>query len=328
MGRQGTTETSAAEHLSVASAHATRREVLQGGFCLCCFPTAAGASTGPFAMEEVAKGIHIRRGIDEDATKTNENAIANTGFILGRDCVLVTDPGGSLADGERLRASIAQATALPIKYVVMNHVHPDHVFGASAFLKDDPVFVGHARLAEVLQQRGSFYREKLSAILGPERTGTVVTPGMEIQDRAEIDLGGRVIEVTAHAPAHTVCDVSLFDQSTGTLLPGDLLFVQRAPALDGSLRGWRKTLEDLKQLNATRAVPGHGPAAVDWPSASFPLGRYLSTLERDTRRAIAGGTSIDEAMKTVGASERGEWKLFDDYNGRNAAEAYKELEWD
>jgi glyoxylase-like metal-dependent hydrolase (beta-lactamase superfamily II) len=84
-------------------------------------------------LEEIADGIHIRRGLDEDATQANENAIANIGFIAGRDFVLVTDPGGSLTDGEKLRASIAETTSLPVKYVVMSRVHPDHIFGASAF---------------------------------------------------------------------------------------------------------------------------------------------------------------------------------------------------
>lgn len=311
--------------------HTTRREVLLGGFCLCCLAGAARrafADSGPFAMEEIAEGIHIRRGLDEDATQANADAIANAGFIVGRDAVLVTDPGGSLADGERLRATIAQTTGLPIKYVVMSHVHPDHVFGASAFLKDDPVFVGHARLAEALQQRGPYYRDILSNLLGPERAGTIVLPRMEVSGRAEIDLGDRIIEATAHAPAHTVCDLSLLDQKTGTLLPADLLFVQRMPSLDGSLRGWLKTLEGLKKLGAPRAIPGHGPVAMDWPSASAAIERYLTTLERETRQAIAGGIGIDDAIKTVAASERGEWKLFADYNGRNVGEAYKELEWE
>jgi quinoprotein relay system zinc metallohydrolase 2 len=307
----------------------TRRDIVSGGFCLCCLPSAIQASeTAPLATEEIASGIRIRRGFDEDATLANENAIANTGFIVGREAVLVTDPGGSLTDGERLRVSIAQTTKLPIKYVVMSHVHPDHIFGASAFLKDDPVFLGHARLKEALLQRGAYYREKLSAIFGPERTGTVVSPGMEIRDRVEIDLGDRIIEVSAHAPSHTVCDLSLFDKNTGTLLPADLLFVGRMPSLDGSLRGWIKTLDALKNHAAARAVPGHGPVVVDWPVASAGITRYLTTLERDTKQAIADGIAIDAAIKTVAVSERSEWKLFDDYNGRNVGEAYKELEWE
>ncbi|HET6376493.1 MAG TPA: MBL fold metallo-hydrolase, partial [Methylocella sp.] len=117
------------------------------------------------ALEEVAEGIHIRRGACEDASAANEDAIANTGFIVGRDGVLVLDPGGSLADGERLRAAIAQITGKPITHVVMSHVHPDHVFGAGAFLKDSPVFIGHAKLKEALLQRGAYYRSKLASLL-------------------------------------------------------------------------------------------------------------------------------------------------------------------
>jgi quinoprotein relay system zinc metallohydrolase 2 len=307
----------------------TRREVLFGGFCLCCLPGTLKANpAGPFVIEEIAEGIHIRRGVDEDATGANADAIANIGFIVGRDAVLVTDPGGSLADGERLRATIAQTTGLPIKYVVMSHVHPDHVFGAAAFLVDNPVFVGNARLKEALDQRGAYYRGILSSLLGPEQAGTVVLPKMEVQGRAEIDLGDRIIEATAHAPAHTICDLSLLDKRTGTLLPADLLFAAGSPSLDGSLRGWLKSLEELKKAGSPRAVPGHGPVAVDWPSGSASIIRYLETLEQDTRKAIADGVPIEAAIKTVASSERGKWKLFDDYNGRNVAEAYRELEWE
>lgn len=313
----------------IERARISRRGVLLGGFCLCCLPSRTSASpSGALAMEEIAAGIHIRRGSDEDATKANGDAIANIGFITGRTGVLVTDPGGSLADGENLRATIKQMTSLPIKYVVISHVHPDHIFGASAFVKDEPVFVGHAHLAQALQQRGAYYRTVLSNLLGPEQAGTFVIPTMEVRDRAEIDLGGRIIEARAHGIAHTTCDLSLLDQNSGTLLPADLLFVQRIPSLDGSLRGWLKEIAALKQLGAPRAVPGHGPVTVDWPAGATDIERYLTTLERDTRQAISESIGIDAAVKTVAASERGAWKLFDDYNGRNVAEAYKELEWE
>ena len=77
----------------------TRRHLLAAGFCLCCLPsrTRAAPLPGPFATDEVAPGIHIRRGLDEEATADNGGAIANIGFIVGREAVLVTDPGGSLA---------------------------------------------------------------------------------------------------------------------------------------------------------------------------------------------------------------------------------------
>jgi len=34
------------------------------------------------------------------------------------------------------------------------------------------------------------------------------------------------------------------------------------------------------------------------------------------------------AAQTAGASERSRWKLFDDYNARNATAVLSELEWE
>jgi quinoprotein relay system zinc metallohydrolase 2 len=304
------------------------------GIAACCatglsrHAAATAAATPTFPTDEVAPGIHFRRGVDEDATPTNDGAIANIGFIVGRDAVAVMDPGGSLVDGQRLRATILKATNLPIRYVVMSHVHPDHIFGAGAFTEDKPQFVGHALLPNALAQRGEYYRTHLDQILGPGKAGPVIAPTLLVKDLSQIDLGGRVLEITAHGNAHTDCDLTILDRQTGTLLLSDLLFVERVPSLDGSLKGWLAELAKLKTVGAKRAVPGHGPTSVDWPSASRDLERYLGTLQRETRQAIAKGVDIGQAAKTVALSERDKWKLFDDYNGHNVTRAYKELEWD
>jgi len=303
-----------------------RREILIGACAtLLSGPTRAEET---FKTEEVAPGIHFRRGVDEDATPTNSGAIANIGFIVGRDAVAVMDPGGSLIDGQRLRATIRQTTKLPIRYVVLSHVHPDHIFGAGAFIQDKPQFVGHALLPNALTQRGEFYRGNLDKILGAGKAGPIVQPTLLVKDKTSLDLGGRVLRVTAHGIAHSDCDLSAVDSQTRTLMLSDLLFVQRVPSLDGSLKGWVAELVKLKAVGARRAVPGHGPTGVDWPSASHDLERYLGVLLRETRQAIAKGVDIGQAAKTVALSERERWKLFDDYNGHNVTRAYKELEWD
>ncbi|ACK49224.1 beta-lactamase domain protein [Methylocella silvestris BL2] len=308
----------------------TRRKLLAGSFCLCCLPATARrafAAVAPFATEEVAEGVHIRRGVDQDATAANEDAIANIGFIIGRDGVLVVDPGGSLIDGQSLRATIREKTKLPIKYVVMSHIHPDHIFGAAAFLEDQPVFVGHHALGEAMRQRGDYYRGVLADIVGEDRSGTIVQPTLEVQDAAEFDLGDRIIAAHAHGVAHTTSDLSLIDRKTGLLLTADLVFVQRMPSLDGSLPGWLKELQGLKQIGAPRAVPGHGPVAIAWPAGAADIERYLTTLQRGVEKAIEAGVEIEKASASVAQDERGRWTLFDDYNGRNVIAAYKELEW-
>lgn len=304
-----------------------RRHVLLGGLCLCCLPL-RGRAEAPSSTTEIAEGIHIRRGVDEEASPDNADAIANAGFVVGQEAVLVTDPGGSLADGASLRALIRERTALPIRYVIMSHVHPDHIFGAGAFQQDNPAFVGHARLPRALAQRGAYYQQRLDEILGPGKAGPVVMPTMTIDGAAELDLGGRVVDLAAHGPAHTDNDLSLYDRRTGTLFPGDLLFVGRAPALDGSVLGWLQELAALRALPAGQAVPGHGPVRVDWPAGAADLERYLRTLVEETRQAIRSNIGIEAATGTVASGERGYWALFDEYNGRNVTRAYQELEWE
>lgn len=304
----------------------TRREGLIGGFCLCCLPRPASAA--PSALTEVGPDIFVRTGALEEATPANAGGIANIGFIIGRDSVLVTDPGGSLADGEWLRAEIRKRTDKPIRHVVITHVHPDHAFGAAPFASEQPAIIGHHALRAALEMRGQLYRKRLTEILGSDRAGNVVYPTAEVKDGTEIDLGGRVLRLIAHGKAHTNCDLSMLDVETGLLFPADLLFVNRVPSLDGSLRGWLNEVERLKRLGVPRAVPGHGPAVVDFRAALADMTRYLTTLRDETRKAIADGVSIADAGRIVAQSEANRWALFDDYNERNVVEAYKELEWE
>ena len=70
------------------------------------------------------------------------------------------------------------------------------------------------------------------------------------------------------------------------------------------------------------------PRSMDWPAASADLERYLTILLRETREAVSSGVDISVAAGSIAASERGKWVLYDDYNGRNVTEAYKELEWE
>ncbi|HEY5103357.1 MAG TPA: quinoprotein relay system zinc metallohydrolase 2 [Steroidobacteraceae bacterium] len=309
----------------------SRRQVLAGAAAACSLPVwglVAQTTPRPLATVEVARGIHIRRGVDEDVTLANDDAIANIGFIVGRDAVAVTDSGGSLSDGRRLRARIKEVTPLPIRYVLMSHVHPDHVFGAGAFSADQPVYVGHAGLPRALSLRWEYYRKRSEDVLGKDTVGPVVMPTRLVSAHDEIDLGGRVLELTAHGVAHTDSDLTVLDRQSRTLIASDLLFVQRVPSLDGSLKGWLKELAALKRITVRRAVPGHGPVSVEWPHGSAALERYLLILLRETRQAVAQAVEIDAAVKTVARSEHGRWTLFDDYNGHNVIQAFKELEWE
>jgi quinoprotein relay system zinc metallohydrolase 2 len=290
---------------------------------------ATAADIHALPVTEIAPGVFVHNGVHEEASLANEDGIANIGFILGDEAVAVVDPGGSYVEGEALRAAIRVLTEKPIRYVILTHVHPDHIFGAAAFRRDHPDFVGHAKLPGALAQRGEYYLRRLHEALGEEADGSeVVPPTVLVADRFDLDLGHRHLLLQARGPAHTDTDLTVFDEKTRTFWLADLLFVDRVPVIDGSLVGWLKELNGLMAVAAARAVPGHGPVSVPWPAAAEPERRYLETVARDTRAAIRAGVGIANAYRQVANSERGQWLLFDEYHPRNITASYKELEWE
>jgi len=312
----------------------SRRELCCGtAVLLCCLPglraQAEALRDQPLALTEIAPGVHVSHGVHAEVARDNQGAIANVGFIVGTERVAVIDSGGCLLWGQRLREAVRRITPLPISHLVQTHMHPDHVFGAAAFLVDRPTILGHRRLPAALASRQAYYTRRLNEILGDVAAGSIIVPPNQIVDsETEIDLGGRVLRVTAHPTAHTDNDLSLRDLATGTLWAGDLLFMERVPALDGSVVGWLTVLDQLCAMSAARVVPGHGPVAAAWPAAADAQRRYLTGLRDGIRAMIRRGGTMEQAIATVGQGERPRWRLFDDYHARNVTAAFHELEWE
>jgi quinoprotein relay system zinc metallohydrolase 2 len=242
-----------------------------------------------YAVNEVAPGVFVHEGRYELFAPRNSGDTSNAGFVIGNDAVAVIDTGGSARVGEALLTAIRSRTKLPIKYVINTHMHPDHVFGNAALEGEHPTFVGHAKLPRALAARADRYLAINEELLGKEAfTGTrIIPPTLLVKDSVELDLGGRKLVVEAEPTAHTDNDVTVFDAQTGTLFLGDLLFARHVPALDGSIRGWLTLIDRLgARTDVKRAVPGHGPASMDWPAAFAPERRYLDKVAEDVRALI------------------------------------------
>ncbi|MCP3661442.1 MAG: quinoprotein relay system zinc metallohydrolase 2 [Gammaproteobacteria bacterium] len=281
--------------------------------------------------KEIAPGIYLRQGIQQDVSIQNQGHIANIGFVVGDERVAVIDTGSSYQGGLALRKMIREITSLPIDYVILTHMHPDHVLGASAFSQDGPVYVGHVKLADALVRRQSFYLARAKDVLGSLAEGTRIllpSEAVDVNRQMELDLGGRILELQAYPTAHTNNDLSVYDRKTGTLWLSDLLFVERTPVIDGSLLGWLKVMDGLKELEPERVVPGHGPVVTDWKKALADQRRYFEVLATGIREIIAGNGTIKQAVAVVGQDEKGNWLLFDAYHGRNVTASFVELEWE
>lgn len=289
----------------------------------------AGAPSSDFAAE-IAPGVYAHSGQIAEYGPENEGDVSNAGFIVGREAVAVIDTGGSARVGARLRAAVRTVTSLPIRYVINTHMHPDHVFGNAAFEADQPAFVAHHKMGRGLAARAERYIAVNKAAIGEAAfAGTkIVLPTLPVTETMTLDLGSREIVLEARKTAHTDNDLTVLDSETGTLFAGDLVFVEHAPSLDGSILGWLSLLEALEKTPAQRVVPGHGPASMPWPDAAKPIHHYLQLITDEIRVLIKEDRTLSEATATVGLSERGAWKLFEDYNARNVSAAFAELEWE
>ena len=286
------------------------------------------AAEETFQIAEVAPGIYVHLGKHEDPSARNANDISNVGFIVGEESIAVIDPGGSLVIGNRLRQAIKDHSSLPIRYIIITHVHPDHSLGTPKFLDDNPQIIGHHRLPGAMIQRGNFYVERFREILGQDAVSSMIPPTVLVDSETEIDLGNRKLLIQAHATAHTDHDLSVFDYSTKSLWLSDLLFVDRVPVIDGSVISWVRVLNTLQHINAELVIPGHGDVIKNWPAGATPILNYFDSLVQFVRSAIQNGASLSATLDQALSSDPGHWKLYREYHSRNVTRAYSELEWE
>ncbi|HEX4598930.1 MAG TPA: MBL fold metallo-hydrolase, partial [Burkholderiaceae bacterium] len=203
---------------------------------------AAADPVAPLGVAPLGDRVYVFYGAPEETSAANLGAIANVGFVIGDRCVAVIDTGGSVIEGARLRASVQAATDKPICAVINTHMHQDHVYGDQAFVADHPQFIGHVHLGPALAARSAIYARAEQRVFG-EQAGDPqwavmptrnVTPG----EPYSLDLGGRTLILKAWRTAHTDNDLTVYDERSGTLWAGDLLFAGRIPSLDGNLVGW------------------------------------------------------------------------------------------
>ncbi len=259
---------------------------------------AAGAGGYGLHPEEIAPGVHVMWGAQEEVSPANGGNIANIGFIVGTEAVLAVDAGPTRRYAEEMLAVIAAVTALPVRYAAITHHHFDHAFGLSVFREAGAAVIMHREAASWLARDGAPVLENITRLTGEVWTeGTTIgTANRPIDSNIEIDLGGRVVEIALLGRGHTAGDLVIFDRATRTLFAGDLVFHGRVPSLPhGDVATWRAQLSEIAARDWERLVPGHGPLVTDRAPLD-DLDDYLGFVERHVACAWRRGDGRAEAL--------------------------------
>jgi len=291
-----------------------------------------------FQVTEVADGVFVHFGSQEDTNKSNQGDIANIGFILGKRSIMVVDTGGTKIIGKKLLEKIKTISDLPISHVVITHSHPDHFFGTEAFLSENPRIIGHEKLNRSLLSNFNFYKELQSNNIESEVLKNTKLIKANIKIKTEnilaVDLGERVVEIKAWKSGHTDNDLSVYDLNTKTFW-SENIFVDRIPSIRASILGWKKNLDEIQKMDINLIVPGHGNVAKK-NAALKPILKYFTRLISQVRKFHKNNVSLQESINSILQKEilnskkvnpEG-WALFTEYHYSNLTKVYTELEWE
>ena len=277
-------------------------------------PSTPGISAPPIpplvggSPEEVARGVFV-------VPDHRVPLVPNVGVIVGDRAALVVDTGMGPRNGAFVRRIAEDLAGDRPLYLTLTHFHPEHGYGAQAF-RDTTILYNRTQHEE-FRDKARSYLEMFRGLLG-EGAGELegvefVQPQVVYDGGADLDLGGRLVQLRSHGPAHSRGDQVVFLPADGVLFTGDLvetrlfpifpLFPPHDTDVDGSR--WIGVLEELQHLDPKVVVPGHGELG-DATLLGTTQG-YLWSLRAETGRLAAEGQDADAIIATLGPQIRAQY---------------------
>ncbi len=243
---------------------------------------------------KLTDGAWMIAGRPEVITLENGGAIANITILDSKSGAIIIDTGPSRRYGEELAKLAQDLTGKDVARVYLTHFHPDHVFGNQGF--DAARIAAPAGVIEGLTQMGNSFSDAMYYIARDWMRGTELVLPQTVAKTGTQDFGGRRLQVLELA-GHTSSDLAIFDETTGLLISGDLVFLDRAPTTPhADITVWRQTLSQIEQMNFSQLVPGHGPTESS-KRGVLQTRDWLNAIEEIIIASFEKGLDANEAMQ-------------------------------
>lgn len=245
---------------------------------------------------------------------------SNAGLVIGDGRAALIDTAWDLRLTQRIIDAARQRTSAPITTLVVTHGDGDHVNGcqllpgaelvcteatAEDMAHEDPAGLRRSHLGARLLRTVTVgpprrFGSYIAAMFDPfDFSGIRIrTPDRTFEDRLDLDVGGRTLELRRLGPAHTAGDTIVHVPDVRTVFAGDLLFDGVTPnSWSGTITGWRRALEQIAALDPAVVVPGHGP--VSDLGGVAELDRYWAWLQAAAIPLLSGGMSVGETARRI-----------------------------
>jgi cyclase len=289
-------------------------------------PAGIGHLGNAFRFNKVADGVYHAVGTGA------LTVVGNSSVIVNDDDVIVVDDHVSPAAAWVLVDEIKTLTNKPVRTVINTHFHYDHAHGNQIFDKDVTI-IGHEFTREMLLGGKSLqmplYKNYVTGLPGQIDTlkqriamesdqGRKATlenqlrsaesnaasqaelkptpPNLTLRTNMTLYRGNREIQIRYLGRAHTGGDVVVFLPKEKIIMTGDMLTSALSNMSDAFVNEWVTTLDELKKLDFTTVLPGHGEAFTDRAKIDY-FQAYLRDVWTEVSRLKQQGVSADEAAK-------------------------------
>jgi glyoxylase-like metal-dependent hydrolase (beta-lactamase superfamily II) len=290
------------------------------------FASSADLAEKEDTLEELADGVFAYTAQGDP----------NVGCVIGTDAILAIEARATPVMAQRWIDVVRKLSPLPFGDLVLTHYHAVRVLGASAFGAQR--IVTTRATADLIAERGkqdwaSEQGRMPRLFQGAETIPGLTWPTHTFEERMEIDLGNRLVELQFLGRGHTAGDLVVWLPAERICFAGDLVEAQAAPYMgDAHIGDWRgATLDRVAQLGAEQVVGGRGPvvrgAAVD--QALTDTRAFLSAVLEGTREVKEAGGTPREAYHATHAAlapRYGGFPIFEHTMPFNVQRAWDELD--
>ncbi len=296
-------------------------------------PARWAASDMHMTVHQVGPHSYYVEGLLEEASHANEGFIANAGFVITTDGVVVFDTLGSPALADELIAEIRKRTDQPIRRVIISHYHADHFYGIPAFRRIGAKIwadsSAHAYLnSSAAEERLAQRETMIGSWLGPDFKLPLADRWLDGPE--DFVMGGVRFSLRHLGPAHSPEDLIMLVEPDGVLYSGDIVYNGRVPFIgpdsESDTRHWLVAIDHLLEIPARVMVPGHGPESMHPKHDARMTREYLKFLREQMGAAVHDFVPFDEAYRNVDWSRFSAEPTVDVANRRNAYNVYLQME--